>query len=84
VVCLPFCPTIVLKLTLFPQILPRTLGRHEGEGGFNIGKGAGQWGGQATIMMCGCDGAWNGGDGSLKRVFKRIQAINHRFWPNLW
>jgi hypothetical protein len=41
-------------------------GKREGEGRVVIGKGAGKWGGQATIMMCGCDGGWNGGDGSLK------------------
>jgi hypothetical protein len=39
----------------------------------------GKWGGQATIMMCGCDGGWNGGDGSLKSIFERIRAINHVF-----
>ncbi len=41
------------------------------EGRVIIGKGAGQWGGQAAIMMCGCDGGWNGGDGSLKRSSNR-------------
>jgi hypothetical protein len=46
-----------------------------------IGKGTRQWGGQGTIMMCGCDGGWNGGDGSLKSIFEWIQAINHRFQP---
>ena len=40
------------------------------EGRVVISKGVGQWGGQAVIMMCGCDGGWNGGDGSLKSVFE--------------
>ena len=42
-----------------------------GEGRVVIGKGVGQRGGQAAIMMCSCDGGWNGGDGSLKSVFER-------------
>jgi hypothetical protein len=50
-----------------------------GEGRVVIGKGVGQRGGQATIMMCGCDGGWNGGDGSLKSIFKWIWAVNHGF-----
>ncbi len=28
-------------------------------------------------MMCGCDGGWNGGDGSLKSIFKQIRAVKH-------
>jgi hypothetical protein len=55
------------------------LGRREGEGRVIIGKGVGQRGGQATIMMCGCDGGWNGGDWSLKSVFECIRAANHGF-----
>jgi hypothetical protein len=55
------------------------LGRHGGEGRVVIGKGVGQWGGQATIMVCGCDGGWNGGDGSLKSIFEQIQTMNHGF-----
>ncbi len=53
------------------------LGRHGGEGRVVIGKGVGRWGGQVAFMMCGCDGGWNGGDGSLNSVFKRIRAVNH-------
>jgi hypothetical protein len=34
------------------------------------------------MMMCGCDGGWYGGDESLKSVFARIRAVNHRFGPN--
>ncbi len=44
-----------------------------------ISEGVGQWGGQATIMMCSCDEGWNGGAGSLKSVFEWIRAKNHRF-----
>jgi hypothetical protein len=32
-----------------------------------------------TSMMCGCDGGWNGGDGSLKSVFEQIWAMYHGF-----
>ena len=53
------------------------LGTRGGEGRVVIGKGVGQRGGQAAIMMCGCDGGWNGGDASLKSVFEWIWAINH-------
>ena len=55
------------------------LSGQRGEERFVIDKDAGQWGGQATIMMCGCDGGWNGGDGSLKSVLEQIRAINHGF-----
>jgi hypothetical protein len=42
------------------------VGRHKGEGRVLIVReGVGQWGGQATIMMCGCDGGWYGGDKSV-------------------
>ena len=44
-----------------------------------IGKGVGKRGGQAAIMMCGCDGGWIGGDGSLKSIFECIWAANHGF-----
>ncbi len=59
------------------------LGRHGGEERVVISKGVGQWGEQAAIMMCGCDGGWNGDDGSLKSksVFERIRAVNHGFQP---
>jgi hypothetical protein len=33
-------------------------------------------------MMCGCDGGWYDGDGSLKSVFARIHAVNHRIRPH--
>jgi hypothetical protein len=33
----------------------------------------------ARRLMCGCDGGWNGGDGSLKSVFEWIWAVNHGF-----
>jgi hypothetical protein len=50
----------------------------EGRGVFFVDNGVGQWGGGATIMMCGCDGGgWYSGDASLKSVFARIQAVNH-------
>jgi hypothetical protein len=57
------------------------LSKHRGEGRVVVGKGAGQRGGQAAIMMCGCDGGWNGGDGFLKSVFEWIRAMNHGFQP---
>ena len=52
------------------------LGTHGGEGGVVIGKGVGQRGVQAAIMMCGCDGGKNGGGVSLKCVFEQIWAVN--------
>jgi hypothetical protein len=55
------------------------LGACKGEGRVVIRKSVGQWRGQAAIMMCGCDGGWNGGDGSLKSVFEQMQAMNHKF-----
>ncbi len=56
------------------------LSRHRREGRVVVGKGVGQWGGQAAIMMCGCDGGWyGGGDASLKGVFGWIRAVNHGF-----
>jgi hypothetical protein len=64
------------------MVLLLMLIRYRGEWRVVVGKGVGQWGGQATIMMCGCDGGWYGGDGSLKSVFARIRAVNHRFQPN--
>ncbi len=57
------------------------MSRHKRERRVVVGKGAGQRGGQAAIMMHGCDGRWNGGDGSLKSIFEQIQAMNHRFPP---
>jgi hypothetical protein len=30
-------------------------------------------------MMCGCDGGWDGGDGSLKSLFEWMRAVNHGF-----
>ena len=34
-------------------------------------------------MMCGCDGRWNGGDGSLKSVFEPLDAaIKQLLAPN--
>ncbi len=55
------------------------LSRHRGEGGVVVGEGVGQWGGQAAIMMCSCDGGWYGGDASLKSIFAQIRAVNHGF-----
>jgi hypothetical protein len=51
-----------------------------GEGRVIIGKGAGLWGGQATIMMCGCDGGWNGGDGSLNSLTAIGPYLAHRLF----
>jgi hypothetical protein len=57
------------KIGTFPvKTCLQMLGRHGGDERVVISKGEGQWGGQATIMMCGCDGGWDGGDGSLKSV----------------
>ena len=55
---------------------------HGGEGRVVIGKGVGQRGGQAAIMMCSCDGGWNGGDDSFKSVFERIWAVTMDFDQN--
>ena len=60
------------------------LGMCRGEGRVVISKGVGHWRGQATIMMCGCDGGWNGGDRSLKSFFEQIRATNHGFFPNFF
>ncbi len=58
------------------------LSRRRGEGRVVVSKGVGQWGGQAAIMMCGCDGGWYSGDVSLTSVFVWIQAVNHGYSPN--
>jgi len=49
------------------------LSRYRGEWRVIVDEGVGQWGGQAAIMMCGCDGGWYGGDASLKSVFAWIR-----------
>ena len=61
------------------------MGKCGGEERVVVSKGVGQWGGQAAIMMCGCDDEeWSGGDGSLKSVFEWIWDMNHEFQPNVW
>ncbi len=41
----------------------------------------GLWGGQATIMVCDCDGGWNGDDGSLNSLTAIGPYLAHRlFW----
>jgi hypothetical protein len=63
--------------------LSQTLGKRGREGRVLVSKDVRQWGGQAAIMMWGCDGdgGWNGGDGdgSLKSIFKQIWAVNTDF-----
>jgi hypothetical protein len=42
------------------------LSRRRREGRVVVGEGTGQWGGHATIMMCGCDVGWYCGGKSLR------------------
>ncbi len=49
--------------------------RGKGEGGGCCQLGCGTWEGKAAIMMCGCDGKWYSGDGSLKSLSAGIHAI---------
>jgi hypothetical protein len=75
----PILSTHCFEIGAFPLNFVVNVGYACRGGGVVIGKGVGQRGGQADIMMCGCDGGWNGGDRSLKSVFEWIWAANHGF-----